>query len=345
MTLMPKSLVRTALWGVENVPISDALLRQAISLFIGMTDRADAGSFAADSVFAEEMRSSKIALHTDAANDQHYELPEQFFGHVLGPHRKYSCCFFETGAESLSEAEARALELTADRADLGDGQHILELGCGWGSLTVWMAKRYPNAIITAVSNSHGQRRYIQRVLRERGLTNVTVITADMNVFCPEGSYDRVVSVEMFEHLSNWAGLLRRVRDVLADDGRAFLHVFAHRGHPYRFDHRDEMDWIGQHFFTGGIMPSEGLIDQFSDLLVVEQRWRWAGTHYSHTARRWLELMDQKIELVRPILKDVYGSEAALWERRWRLFFLATEGLFGHDDGRPWGVMHYRLRKP
>jgi cyclopropane-fatty-acyl-phospholipid synthase len=206
-----------------------------------------------------------------------------------------------------------------------------------------MAERYPTASITAVSNSASQRRYIEETARARGLGNVRVITCDMNAFQPEGPFDRVLSVEMFEHMSNWEALLAKVRDALAPDGRLFIHVFSHRATPYRFDHTDPTDWIGQYFFTGGIMPSDGLIRQFSNLVDVEEEWRWSGTHYARTATHWIENFDRNSGEIDRILRDVYGPQAALWKRRWRLFYLATEGLFGHADGNEWGVKHYRLR--
>jgi cyclopropane-fatty-acyl-phospholipid synthase len=289
------------------------------------------------------MQRHSIALHSDAANEQHYELPSEFFGLTLGPHRKYSCCYYANGNESLGEAEEAALTITAERAGLVDGQRILELGCGWGSLTLFMAARYPNASITAVSNSSSQRRYIEETARSRGLSNVRVITCDMNAFVPDGLFDRVVSVEMFEHMSNWDALLAKVRGALKPEGRLFIHVFSHRATPYRFDHKDPTDWIGQHFFTGGIMPSDGLIRQFSNSVEVEQEWRWSGMHYSRTAKQWIENYDRNHNEIDRILREVYGPKAALWKRRWRLFYLATEGLFGHANGEEWGVKHYRLR--
>jgi cyclopropane-fatty-acyl-phospholipid synthase len=244
---------------------------------------------------------------------------------------------------TLDQAEARALEDTAAHADLADGQRILELGCGWGSLTLFMAERYPAAAITAVSNSHAQRRHIETEAAARGLTNITVVTADMNDFAPSALFDRVVSVEMFEHMANWRALLRRIASWLAPDGRVFVHVFAHRAQPYRFDHRDPADWIAQHFFTGGIMPSHGLMRQFPECFTVEQEWRWNGRHYQRTALDWLANFDAHRARINRILAETYGAEARVWERRWRLFFLATAGLFGHAGGEEWGVSHYRLR--
>lgn len=343
MTTMPQSVIAKAIRTVETVPLPDSVLRFGVQQLIGTRPRSLEPDAEIDRAFADDMRRRAIALHADAANAQHYELPQEFFGLTLGPHRKYSSCYYATGRETLGEAEAAALALTVERAGLQDGQRILELGCGWGSLTLFMAARYPQAAITAVSNSASQRRYIEQTARARGLGNVRVITCDMNAFQPEGPFDRVVSVEMFEHMSNWEALLAKVRDTLAPDGRLFIHVFSHRATPYRFDHTDPTDWIGQYFFTGGIMPSDGLIRQFSNLVEVEDEWRWSGTHYARTATQWIENFDRNAVEIDRILRDVYGPQAGVWKRRWRLFYLATEGLFGHANGDEWGVKHYRLR--
>ena len=296
----------------------------------------------AEARFAAAMASKPIAVFTQAANDQHYELPPEFFALVLGPRRKYSSCLYE-GATTLAEAEERALAETAAHAGLADGQAILELGCGWGSLSLWMAERYPAASITAVSNSAPQRGYIEAEAARRGLTNVRVITADMNAFIPDGQYDRIVSVEMFEHMSNWKLLLGHLSACLKSEGRMFLHVFTHRAVPYAFDHGDPDNWIAQHFFTGGIMPSHGLLRHFPDTVAVEAEWRWSGEHYRRTALHWLDNFDRNRDAVMAVLRQVYGKEAPKWARRWRLFFLATAGLFGHAGGTEWGVSHYRLR--
>jgi cyclopropane-fatty-acyl-phospholipid synthase len=292
--------------------------------------------------FAADMRTRPIAEHVEAANDQHYELPPAFFELVLGPRLKYSSCLYAPGA-TLAQAEDAALAETCEHADLQDGQRILELGCGWGSLSLWMATRYPNATIVSVSNSHGQRAHIEARARAARLSNLTVVTADANVFEPEGRFDRVVSVEMFEHMANWAQLLGRVRAWLAPEGRLFLHVFSSRTAPYRFASEDPSDWIGRYFFTGGFMPSHDLIRDFGDIFTLEADWRWSGRHYERTALDWLANMDREDLTVRRIMREVYGPDAELWRRRWRLFFLATAGLFGHRGGEEWGVSHYRLR--
>ncbi|MSP29628.1 MAG: class I SAM-dependent methyltransferase [Acetobacteraceae bacterium] len=329
---------------VERLPLPDTLTRIGISQLARRTHRRMvAAPPGIDEAFADAMRGYPIAEHTDDANAQHYELPEAFFGLVLGSHRKYSSCLYLTAQDRLAQAETNALAETCAHADLHDGQDILELGCGWGSLSLWMATNYPNARITAVSNSNSQRQYIMDTAHARGLGNLRIITADMNFFTLEARFDRVVSVEMFEHMANWDALLGRVRDWLRPDGRLFLHVFSHITTPYRFDTADPADWIAQHFFTGGIMPSHNLVHSFPHLFQVEQDWRWSGRHYQRTARHWLENFDANAACIYPLLRDAYGAKAGLWHRRWRLFFLAVEGLFGHDDGAAWGVSHYRLK--
>lgn len=326
----------------EAVPLPDPLLRTAIDRFCGRRARSFWEIEADDAAFAAAMSGFPIAQFTDEANEQHYELPPRFFELTLGPRRKYSCCWYPTGQETLAQAEVLALEQTVSHAALADRQRILELGCGWGSLTLFMAERFPGAEIVAVSNSTPQRLHIEAEASARGFRNVTVITADMNAFAPEGRFDRVVSVEMFEHMANWAELLRRVRGWLEPDGRLFLHVFAHRTHPYRFDPADSSNWIARHFFTGGIMPSHGLVQHFRESFDVEEQWWWNGTNYQRTARQWLENFDANRREIDEVLREVYGRDAALWGRRWRLFYLATEGLWGHARGREWGVGHYRL---
>ena len=341
---MTLSLIASAIRAVERAPLPDAATRYGIEVLVGRTRRrlATAPS-AGEGRFAEGMAGRSIAEHTAAANEQHYELPPEFFALTLGPRRKYSCCLYPTGTETLAEAEIAALEQTIDNAGLRDGQSILELGCGWGSLTLFMAQRFPSARIVAVSNSTPQRLHIQAEAAALGLSNVEVITADMNEFTPQARFDRVVSVEMFEHMSNWRDLLARIRTWLEPEGRLFVHVFSHRHSPYRFDHRDDADWIARHFFTGGIMPSHGLIGHFPDCFSIERDWRWSGVHYARTARDWLARFDRNRDQIDRILSAVYGADASLWRRRWRLFYLATEGLFGHAEGGEWGVSHYLLR--
>ena len=337
------SLVARAIIAFEAAPLPDSIRKGAVSFLVGrVKQQMKAVPEGASAAFARDMQKHPIASHTLDANKQHYEIPADFFALCLGPRFKYSSCLYEPG-ETLAQAEVRALTQTCEHALLADGQDILELGCGWGSMTLFMAARYPGARITAVSNSASQREFIESRAREQGLTNIRIMTADMNVFDTDQRFDRIVSVEMFEHMSNWRALLERCRKWLRQDGRLLTHVFAHRTAPYRFNVNDPADWIAHHFFAGGVMPSRDLIANFPDLFEVEEDWWWNGKHYERTALDWLKNFDANRDRIRPILAAVYGKEAKLWENRWRLFFLATAGLFGHAGGEEWGVVHHRLR--
>ncbi|RYF01423.1 MAG: class I SAM-dependent methyltransferase [Comamonadaceae bacterium] len=294
--------------------------------------------------FLHGMRTAALAPLPEKANEQHYELPAEFFARVLGPHRKYSSGYWPEGVRTLAQAEARALEVTCDHAGLQDGHHILELGCGWGSLTLWMAEHFPRSRITAVSNSHSQRAHIEARARRRGLSNVQVITCDFNVFDTQDRFDRIVSVEMFEHLRNWPRAFAHVAGWLRPEGRFFMHVFAHREAPYPFEPRDESDWMSRHFFSGGMMPSDDLALHCQQDLALLDRWRWEGTHYQRTAQAWLDNMDAEHDTLMPLFVATYGGEAAVWWERWRLFFLSVAELFGFRGGQQWWVSHYLFEK-
>jgi cyclopropane-fatty-acyl-phospholipid synthase len=338
------SVVSRMIGTAERVPLPDLVIRAAVQRLCSRTaTRLASGNAESDAFFADEMAARAIAEHTEEASAQHYEVPAAFFAQVLGPNRKYSSCFYKEPKSTLQEAEEEALRQTVDHAELADGQSILELGCGWGSLSLWMARQFPHSQVMAVSNSRTQREYIEHEAAARGLTNLRVVTADMNEFDPEAQFDRIVSVEMFEHIMNWRELLRRVRSWLNPDGRFFMHVFTHRAGAYLFDRTDRDGWIAQHFFTGGVMPSHHLIRQYQDLFEVEKEWRWSGTHYQRTALDWLGNFDSRRDEIEAVLRDVYGGDTSLWMRRWRWFFLATSGLFGHAAGSEWGVSHYRLK--
>lgn len=337
------NMLAFAINAAERAPLSDAVTLAGIDMLCARTKRRLANiTDNAELAFVKDMAKFPIASHTDEANRQHYEVPAEFFSLVLGAQRKYSCSYYTDATTTLDDAETAALAETVAHAGLLDGMDILELGCGWGSLSLYMAGRFPNARITSVSNSASQRDDIIGCARERGFSNLSVVTADMNDFTTGNRFDRVVSVEMFEHMSNWQALFERVRSWLQPEGRFFLHVFNHNNRSYRFDHNNPADWIAQHFFTGGIMPAFDLPHRLGRIFAVEQDWRWSGLHYRRTALDWLANFDREIERIRPILKRVYGSDARLWERRWRLFFLATAGLFGHQGGKVWGVGHYLL---
>ena len=300
---------------------------------------ADAAAGPSVEAFSRELADSPVALVPEKANEQHYEVPPAFFEEVLGPNLKYSGAWWPEGVDTLAGAEEAMLDLTAERAGLEDGQSILELGCGWGSLTLHMARRFPGADIVAVSNSAPQRRFIE----SRAPSNVRVVTADMNDLTLERRFHRVVSVEMFEHMRNYRELLRRIRSWMEDDGRLFVHVFCHRRFAYPFETEGSDNWMGRHFFTGGIMPSFDLLRRFDAHLEVEESWALDGTHYERTARAWRENLESRRDRVMPVLEETYGAEAYRWFHRWRLFFLACEELFGYRDGSEWLVGHYRFR--
>jgi cyclopropane-fatty-acyl-phospholipid synthase len=334
----------------ERGLVPDALLRAGIRRMCAQRLRDEhAGDPDAaarrNAALIAELRESPVAIHTDAANRQHYELPPGFFTRCLGPRLKYSGCYYPTGNETLAQAEEAMLALYGERAELADGQDILELGCGWGSLTLWMAQHYPNARITAVSNSAPQRAFIEAQCRERGFANVRVITCDVNrLELPASNFDRCVSVEMFEHMRNYATLLGRIGGWLRPGGKLFVHIFCHRTLLYPFETAGDDNWMGRHFFTGGLMPAADTLLWFQDALRIEDRWLVDGTHYERTANHWLENQDARHDEVMAILREAYGDAAKLWFQRWRMFWMACAELFGYDHGREWMVAHYRFSK-
>ena len=288
---------------------------------------------------------SPVALLPELANRQHYEVDPELFERVLGPHLKYSCGYWPLGVVTLEAAEAAMLALCAERAEVRDGMRVLDLGCGWGSLSLWLAERYPRARVLGVSNSKRQRDFILERARRRGLANLEVVTADANRFEPEGRFDRVVSVEMFEHMRNWGALLARIERWLEPGGKLFVHVFCHRAATYPFEDRGPGDWMARHFFSGGMMPSQDLLPRVAGGLALEERWRVSGEHYHRTSEAWLARLDRERDAVRPALERTYGpADAELWLQRWRLFFLACAELFGFRRGEEWFVAHYRLAR-
>lgn len=339
-----------ALGWTEAGMVPDRVIRHGIRRLLERKRqeiRADDVEHAAELTnhFVEMMNLSPIALVPELANEQHYEVPAAFFEQVLGPHRKYSCSYWGGDVANLGEAEAAALERTVARAGIADGMSILDLGCGWGSLSLWIAEHFPNASVISVSNSRSQRDYIVSKAKVRALGNVDVRVCDMNDFDPGQSFDRIVSVEMFEHMRNYGELFRRIGTWLNDDGRFFMHIFTHRSTPYEFIDRGPSDWMSRHFFSGGIMPSADLPLRFANDLAIEARWHWAGTHYAKTANAWLALMDQRRANVMPHLQATYGGEnAERWWMRWRMFFMACAELFDYDGGQEWFVSHYRFAK-
>jgi cyclopropane-fatty-acyl-phospholipid synthase len=341
---------RLAIGWVEQGLVPDRVVRAGIRrLCEQRLKQIQAGDAAAAARLIEEfvraMDAAPTALVPHLANAQHYEVPAEFFGLALGKHRKYSSCWWPDGAVRLDDAEAAALAATCERAGLEQGQDVLELGCGWGSFTLWIAEHYPQSRITAVSNSNSQRRYILREAAQRGLRNVQLVTADMNGFEPERRFDRVVSVEMFEHMRNWRHLFARVHGWLRPGGRFFMHVFCHRATPYAFVEEGPADWMSRHFFSGGMMPSDELALRFQDELRLIERWRWDGRHYEKTANAWLANLDAHRDAAMPVLAAAYGeADAAQWLQRWRIFFMACAELFGYRNGQEWWVSHYLFER-
>jgi len=286
-----------------------------------------------------------IAEDTDKANEQHYELPPDFFKTVLGSHLKYSSAIWSPKCKSLDQSERNALELLSQRAQLANGQRVLDLGCGWGSFSLWAAKRFSKSQFVCVSNSKPQGDFIRSRIKEEGISNLEVHTADMNGFKPEGTFDRIVSVEMFEHMRNYDRLLERISTWLDKDGLMFVHIFTHKDLAYTYNAEDESEWMAQYFFTGGVMPSHKLLTQFDKHLRVTDSWRISGEHYQKTLDAWLEKFDQNKEEIRKIFNECYGKKnTKIWIWRWRLFFLACSELFGYKKGSEWGVSHYVFRK-
>jgi cyclopropane-fatty-acyl-phospholipid synthase len=293
----------------------------------------------------KELKSSPLAIHPRAANEQHYEVPASFYSLVLGKRFKYSSCLWPEGTTTLDDAEEAMLDLSCKRAELEDGQSVLELGCGWGSLTLWMAERYPQCTILAMSNSSSQREFIMERARARQLSNLEVVTCDINDFQTDRRFDRVVCIEMFEHVRNYQILLNRIAGWLKPKGKLFTHIFCHRRFAYLFETEGADNWMGRHFFTGGIMPSDDLLLHFQDDLSLDERWRINGKNYARTARAWLDNMDRHSGPLTEVLGEIYGRQhITRWRVRWRLFFMACEELFGYRNGDEWQVSHYRFKK-
>ena len=344
-----RALLNTGLTAADHGWLPDVIIRSGIRRLchqreVTLTRDSGTSKKAYLRTFISEMNRSDIAPVPVKANDQHYELPPAFFDQILGDHRKYSCCYWAGAHTDLADAEEAALKLSCHHALIENGHSILELGCGWGSLSLWMAKTYPNSIITSISNSIAQRHYIEAKAHRLGLSNLTVKTRDINEYVPDSSFDRIVSVEMFEHLRNYREMFERISRWLPPRGRLFLHIFSHAETPYLFVDEGPGDWMSRHFFTAGMMPSHELPMTFRQHLAVEESWRWNGQHYRQTAESWLINLDRNRREVMAVLEQVYGLSAAkVWFQRWRIFFMACAELFAANEGETWGVSHYRFR--
>lgn len=325
--------------------IPDALVRAGVRAIVGSRLRQQSKTTPDERAgFWAGAWEGPIAFTPDLANEQHYEVPADFFEIVLGPRLKYSCSLWDEGVGDLASAEERMLALYAERARLTDGQTILDLGCGWGSFSLWAAARYPNSRITAVSNSKAQRLHIEEAAFERGIENLEVVTADINDFDPGRTYQRIVSIEMMEHVRNHRALFERMVDWLSEDGAVFVHVFAHSDYAYPYETGGAADWMARTFFTGGVMPSRTLLPEAAGpYFTQESAWWMDGTHYERTCNAWLNRLDDNEAAIREVLGAVYGDDLDRWVQRWRMFFMACAEMFGYDRGREWGVSHHLFR--
>lgn len=335
---------------IENDKLPDPVLRAGIRKLLKqrLTDESVGDEELQQRKFinlVNELKSSPIAVNTSDANEQHYELPTEFFQYCLGKNLKYSSGYWNPGVKDIDTSEDDMLALTCKRAELENGQNVLELGCGWGSLSLYMAAKYPDSKFTVVSNSATQKVFIDDTAAKRGIQNLTVLTADMNTFTIADSFDRVVSVEMFEHMRNYKLLLAKVASFLKPEGKLFVHIFTHRTLAYKYEVIDESDWMSKYFFTGGIMPSNHLFFYFNDDLKIEKHWVVNGTNYGKTSEAWLSNMDKHKKEIMPILANTYGKDQAVkWWVYWRLFYMACAELFNYNKGNEWMVCHYLFNK-
>jgi cyclopropane-fatty-acyl-phospholipid synthase len=331
---------------LEKNLLPDWLIRIGIRRLLAQRIREEAARYDR-SAYVADLKTRALAEQTAAANEQHYEVPTPFYQYCLGKRLKYSGCLYPGGKETLDQAEEHMLALYAERARLADGQDILELGCGWGSLALYNAEKFPRARITAISNSRTQKEHIDAEARKRGLANLRIVTCDINAFDIEpGQFDRVVSVEMFEHLKNYDRLFKNIARWLKPGGLLFTHIFTHSRYSYHFVARDETDWVSRHFFTGGQMPAHDLLLQFQDDLQLVEDWRVNGRHYQQTAEHWLQNMDAHRAEILPLFRATYGAEEATkWWSYWRVFYMSCAELWGYKHGKEWLVSHYLFRKP
>lgn len=336
---------------LEKDKIPDPLIRTGIRKLLKQRlkdehkGNAEAQQAHLMALIAELKATPSIALNTQEANEQHYEVPTEFYTYCLGKHLKYSSGYWKPGVTDIDTSEKDMLELTCERAELANGQQVLELGCGWGSLSLFMAARFPQSSFTVVSNSRTQKEYIDGQAKQRGISNLNVITMNINEFKLDQTFDRIVSVEMFEHMRNYQKLMQLVASLLKADGKLFVHIFTHREYAYKFEVIDESDWMSKYFFTGGIMPSDDLLLYFNEHLSIEKHWHVSGLHYSKTSEAWLRNMDRHKAQIMPLFETTYGKDQAVkWWVYWRIFYMACAELWAYKGGEEWIVSHYLFQK-
>lgn len=334
--------------GMENGLVPDAVIRYGIRNLLKQRIKAMNEEESKGPVLkrhAQLLRESPLAIMTKQANEQHYEVPTEFYDLCLGQHKKYSSCYWEDAMSELAQAEQKALDISIERAEIIDGMRILELGCGWGSLSLELARRFPKSLVTVVSNSTTQKQYIDEQAKQRGFHNLTVLTRDLG---KEESYnfgqekfDRVMSIEMMEHIRNYEKFFSLISAQMKPDAKMFVHIFTHKSTPYFFETEGADNWMGKYFFSGGQMPARDLFDQFNQHLTVEKKWDWNGTHYQKTLEAWLDKMDKNEDRVFHLFEQTYGKDQAkIWVNRWRVFYMACAELFGFNNGQEWSVTHY-----
>jgi len=335
---------------IEQNKVPDFLLRKGIRRLLKQRlEEENKGGVEAQQAhlmgLIDQLKASPIAVNTADANQQHYEVPTQFYQYCLGKNLKYSSGYWKPGVTDIDTSEDDMLELTCVRAELQNGQRVLELGCGWGSLSLYMAAKYPDSTFKVVSNSQTQKLHIDEQATARGIKNLTVTTADMNTFNIDERFDRVVSVEMFEHMRNYQLLMKKVAGWLKTEGKLFIHIFTHTTYTYLFEVKDESDWMSKYFFTGGIMPSDDLLLYFNDDLAVEKHWHVSGAHYGKTSEAWLKNMDSHKAEIIPLFEQAYGKDQAIkWWVYWRIFYMACAELWNYNKGNEWIVSHYLFHK-
>ncbi|KAM3757893.1 hypothetical protein ACB098_01G001800 [Castanea mollissima] len=345
-----ETTVRLMLGSLERNLLPDAVIRKLTRLLLATRLRSGYKPSAQLQLshllqFVLSLREMPIAIKTDDPKTQHYELPTSFFKLVLGNNLKYSSCYFSDNSKTLENAEETMLELYCERSQLKDGHTVLDVGCGWGSLSLYIARKYSNCRVTGICNSTTQKAYIEEQCRDLRLQNVEIIVADISLFEMEASYDRIFSIEMFEHMKNYEDLLKKISKWLKEDSLLFIHHFCHKAFAYHFEDLNEDDWITRYFFSGGTMPSANLLLYFQDDVSVVNHWLVNGKHYAQTSEEWLKRMDKNLSSIKPIMESTYGKDSAVkWTVYWRTFFIAVAELFGYNGGEEWMVAHFLFKK-